>query len=285
MKALFQIGDHQYESDLTEGLSLSIPMDFNGPQPNHFGAPRAASSTLKLGDFVGDTTKGGSCNVDSLSMIPHCNGTHTETVGHILNEDIFVGHTSPNTLLSATLITVEHEMAKTVKQVHGESYRPALNEEDWVISRAQLEFAFKEIARHERALTDNVTKALILHTTYGQQPLSAQYGKDFEPAFLTVEAMQLIAAKGYDHLLLDLPSVDRMYDEGLLTNHHIFWGVEEGSHSLGADTHQSKTITEMIYVRDEIEDGIYLLNLQTPDLQTDAAPSHPVIFKARCVST
>ncbi|MDZ4197779.1 MAG: hypothetical protein U1E27_00680, partial [Kiritimatiellia bacterium] len=60
-------------------------------------------------------------------------------------------------------------------------------------------------------------------------------------------------------LLLDLPSVDRAFDEGKLSVHHIFWDVEQGSHDADSRNHSLKTITEMIYVPDEIPDGKHVI--------------------------
>ena len=71
---------------------------------------------------------------------------------------------------------------------------------------------------------------------------------------------------------------DRMYDDGLLTNHHLFWNIPEGTHRLTADCHTGKTITEMIFVPDEITDGRYVLNLQIAPFCSDAAPSRPILF-------
>ena len=278
MKIQFDVHGKAFQSDTSAGISIAIPMNFSGPQPNHFGAPKANQSVLKLGGFVGETQQGGSCNVDSLSMTPHCNGTHTETVGHIVNEDIFVGHTTKN-LLTATLITLEEEPARGIIK-RGETYRPKLDaDKDWVISRAQLEFAFRSIDLPE-------TDAIIITTHNGRQvsARSRQYTEQNQPAFFTVEAMQLIVEKNCQHLLVDLPSVDRMYDDGLLTNHHLFWNVKEGTHTLGADTWQGKTITEMVQVPNEVEDGLYLLNLQVPSFCSDAAPSRPVIYPMKLVT-
>jgi arylformamidase len=79
-------------------------------------------------------------------------------------------------------------------------------------------------------------------------------------------------------LLVDLPSIDRLFDEGKLLNHRIFWNVEEGSREVNHQTRMSSTITELIYVRDEVPDGDYLLNLQIPPFESDAAPSRPLLF-------
>ena len=42
------------------------------------------------GQFIGDTRMGGPCNFETYSITPHCNGTHTECVGHITNERVSI---------------------------------------------------------------------------------------------------------------------------------------------------------------------------------------------------
>jgi len=279
MKMQFDLNGKSYESLATAAISLAIPMDFQGPQPNHFGAPKAISKTYAADGFVGDTNRGGSCNVETLTMVPHCNGTHTESVGHIVNQDVYVGHTAGDTLTTAVLITVEPRIWKDVPETdRKETYRPALDSGDLVITASQLENAAATVA--DGQLADSVN-ALIVRTISSLPRKSVAYGPKHPPAFLTVQAMEWVVSQGYRHLLLDTPSVDRMYDDGLLTNHHLFWGVAEGQHELNADSRQDKTITEMILVPEEANDGLYLLNLQVPALCTDAAPSRPVIFPTR----
>ena len=59
--------------------------------------------------------------------------------------------------------------------------------------------------------------------------------------------------------------------------HIIFFGTQrKKKHNSNT---QHKTITEMIFVDNHIEDGSYLLNLQIPAFVSDAAPSRPIIFK------
>jgi hypothetical protein len=41
------------------------------------------------------------------------------------------------------------------------------------------------------------------------------------------------------------------------------------------------TITELIYVPAEVNDGLYLLNLQVAPFVADAAPSRPVLYPLR----
>ena len=68
------------------------------------------------------------------------------------------------------------------------------------------------------------------------------------PPFFSTEAMEFIDEIGVKHLLVDLPSIDRIFDEGKLSNHRIFWNVEQGSFELKKDSFKNKTITELIYV-------------------------------------
>ena len=90
--------------------------------------------------------------------------------------------------------------------------------------------------------------------------------------------MKYIVEKGIQHLLVDIPSIDRMHDDGRLANHRLFWGVAPGVREAGSQTRTDKTITEMIFVDDKIGDGLYLLDLQVPAWQSDCAPSNPVLY-------
>ena len=267
MKIEFEHQGSRYESDLSKGKSLAINLDFDGPQPNHFGAHKAARKPLELGTFVGRTARGGSCNVDDMSIVPHCNGTHTETVAHIVDDEVFVGQVvSPEPVL-AMLISVETVLARKTT----ETYRPPLENADLVITAAAIKHQIGESGGFD---------ALIVRTRPNPPSKKSQaYSVHVQPAFLTVEAMNAIVQTGIQHLLMDVPSVDRIYDKGMLTNHHLFWNVAEQSHRLAAESWYEKTISEMIFVPDEIQDGIYLLSIQVPAFCTDAAPSRPIIYQ------
>src|SRR4051794_4105430 len=99
----------RYRAGAGDAFHLSIPLLFNGPQPNAFGAPPARSEACMSGSLIGDTRRGGSCNFDSISLIPHCNGTHTECVGHITHERISVRDCLRDTFIPALLVSVEPE--------------------------------------------------------------------------------------------------------------------------------------------------------------------------------
>jgi len=95
---------------------------------------------------------------------------------------------------------------------------------------------------------------------------------------LEKDAMALIIEHGFDHLLVDLPSIDRAYDEGRLECHRLFWGLPQGSHDLDGIEPSHRTITELSFVPNDIKDGNYLLQLQITNFIRDAAPSRPLLF-------
>ena len=77
---------------------------------------------------------------------------------------------------------------------------------------------------------------------------------------------------GVEHLLIDMPSIDKEMDEGKLLAHHAFWQYP-------TNTQTQKTITEFIFVPNEVLDGTYLLNLQIASFENDASPSKPILYK------
>lgn len=272
MQLTFQHNGITYTCDTDRSHSLAITLDFNGPQVNFFQTDKATRKPLQLGDFTADTRVGGNCNVDRLTMIPHCNGTHTETVGHIVNNEVPIADAVTQPLMLASLISVK---TSTLAPNTPDSYQPKLAASDQIISLSAIEAALKT------AKVDRIKpQALIVRTLPNSTAKkSTTYNAESAPAFFSIEAMRAIIDTGVEHLLIDLPSVDRMQDEGRLTNHHAYWNVPQGTHELTTDTATNKTITEMIFVEDLIQDGTFLLSLQPPAFASDAAPCRPVIFE------
>ena len=275
MQITIEHNGRTFRCDTQQARSLAITLDFDGPQPNHFGTDKATREVLKLNGFTGSTEAGGSCNVDTLAMIPHCNGTHTETVSHIVDEDIWVGHAGMDVVGLAVLMSVPIASAADIIAEGSESYRPPLDKEDGLITAANLQHVWARLIGRQQLRP----QALIIRTLPNDaNKRSRAYVEGQQPAFLTVEAMQWVLDHDIQHLLVDVPSVDRMYDDGLLTNHHLFWRVPEGTHSVTEQTRQDRTITEMVFADDDLVDGIYLLNLQVPAFASDAAPSRPILM-------
>jgi arylformamidase len=266
MKLSLQLDGKNYRVD-SSFHDLSIALQFDGPQPNTYGVETATAKAYETSGFVGDVRRGGSCNFESYQLVPHCNGTHTECIGHLAQARIRIVDELREAFIPATLVTVP--LVKAISC--GESYPIAFNAEDEVITAAELK---KALASSPRAFCD----ALIIRTTPNDAgKKSRDYMKEV-PGFFTLDAMQFIRSCGVRHLLTDLPSVDRLFDEGKLGAHRVYWDVEAGSSEIDTKKHSAATITEMIFVADEIHDGIYLLNLQIAPFVADASPSRPVIF-------
>jgi len=262
MKAEVEIGNKKYTVDFSKGIDISIPLNFNGEQPNTYDVEKANSKPYQDGQFIGDTRKGGPCNFETYSFTPHCNGTHTECIGHITDERISILSSLKEEMIPSNLISV------TPKSTN-ENYIPDLNTEDLVITKEDLELQLKDI-------NSEFLKGLIIRTLPNSETKKDRDYMEESPAFFSIEAMEYLVRLGVKHLLVDTPSVDRLFDDGYLSAHNIFW--ETRGKELNPDT-QNKTITEMIFAPDSLEDGTYLLNLQIPAFVSDAAPSRPIIYK------
>jgi hypothetical protein len=88
----------------------------------------------------------------------------------------------------------------------------------------------------------------------------------------------MLIERGIEHLVVDLPSIDRSHDEGRLTAHRIFFGLPRASVALAQSTRSGATITELAYIPDTVADGPYLLALQVPAIGGDAVPSRPLLY-------
>src|SRR5678816_1667442 len=132
-----QIANETIEVDLDSPIDISIPLNFNGPQPNAFGVEPATSKACAYGSLVGDTRLGGSVNFEQYTFIPHCNGTHTECVGHITNSRISVRDCLQDLLIRALLISISPQSASHTT----EGCSVGSEDSDVVITRLDLEKA------------------------------------------------------------------------------------------------------------------------------------------------
>jgi kynurenine formamidase len=263
--------------DMSRMIDISIPLNFNGEQPNAYGVEPATSEPCVAGDLVGDTRQGGSCNFEQYTFIPHCNGTHTECVGHITRERISVRDCLQDVFIQSRLITVAPCYAADTS----ETYSTPIDTGDRVITREHLEAASASGSRRDEVAGRSFRSshaALIIRTLPNDERKLKRRYVDAVPPYFTNDAMQFIAESRFAHLLVDLPSIDRLYDEGRLSNHRIFWNIDRNSFATGYNTRASSTITELIYVPNAVEDGQYLLNLQIAPFAADASPSRPLLF-------
>lgn len=263
-----ELGGRPFRADAGRAVSLAIPLDFGGPQAHAFGAPRAASVALEGGGFVGDVARGGSCNVGRLDLTPHCNGTHTECIGHVVRERVSISEVLGESLLPATLISITPEPGAG----HPEADPEVAAAGDLLVSARALRAALI-------AFPDLVLYRAIVIRTLPNDPAKRARDWDAGPVpYLTRAAGALLAELGCEHVLVDLPSLDRMADGGRLAAHRAFWGLPAGSTALAEAARPQATVTELIHVPDALADGIYLLDLQAPAFVADAAPSRPLLM-------
>ena len=284
MNARIALGGRTVDIDMSRPVSLALDLDFGGAQPRHFDAPRASARPFEAPGFAGAVTRGASCNCEVISLIPHCNGTHTECVGHLTREPVDAHRVAPLGLLPTLLVSIEPIDAATSR----ESTDPIPQPGDKLITRQALErswlaataFDATTGARAEpRAPAPFEPRALIIRTLPNTPTKRHRDYSDSTPPYLSREAAELLVDRGIEHLVVDLPSIDRSHDEGRLTAHRIFFGLPPGSTELAQATRARATVTELAYIPDAVTDGLYLLELQVPALGGDAVPSRPLLYR------
>lgn len=246
MIASLQHNNITYTVDLSKPLDISIPLDGTSKNPVAWYLEKPVIEPVILEDWTGSVVKGASVNFNNIRFNPHAHGTHTECLGHITEKFHSVQKSLRNYFYIATVISVA----------------PELKRGDLVISRKQLKGILK----------GNSSEALIIRTLPNTTSKRSRKYSNTNWPYLEESAANFIREIGVEHLLIDLPSVDKEKDDGKLKAHKAFWNFPE-------DPRLNATITEFIYVSNRISDGTYLLNLQTAPFVNDATPSRPVLYK------
>lgn len=243
--------------DFSRAVPLALQLDFNAAHPRHFGAPAASSEPLRAGTFEGDVARGASCNCRSITLVPHCNGTHTESASHLTLQQRPLHEFLPTAPIAALLLTVPPVSAAG----SGEDSSPAPAEGDRLITRFGLLSAWV----HHPA---GAPRALLLRT-----------GTDWSetaPPYLSRQCAAELVVRGIEHLITDLPSVDRLQDAGRLTAHRLFFGLPGASTVLADAARPAATITEFAAFPAELADGPCAVQIQIPAWSGDAVPSRPL---------
>lgn len=246
LKATIKIKEIPYQVDFSKPLNISIPLRAGVKNIGAWYLDPPSIEPVKDGDFTGSVVAGSSVNFNTITFNPHAHGTHTESVGHILADNYHINNTLERFFFLAEVITIAPERFK----------------KDLIISKKQI----------ERALNSNTPEALVIRTLPNTlEKLSKKYSNT-NPPYLSEDASVFIRELGIEHLLIDLPSVDKEKDEGKLAAHKAFWNVP-------GEIRKKATITEFIYVANAIEDGRYILSLQPAPFENDAAPCTPILYK------
>lgn len=267
MRARIELDGRELRIDLDRPVPIGLDLDPDGTQPRHFGAPPASARPLSVPGFSGSVASGASCNCSVLTLVPHCNGTHTECVGHLTVERVNACDRVPPGLLPAALLSVEPEDAIA----SDESTDPLPVAGDLMITAAALE-------RNWPGPLPFMPRALVLRTLPNEAAKQSRNYSALVPPYLSREAAELIVERRIEHLVVDLPSIDRAHDAGRLTTHRVFFGLPPGAIQLGKATRGQATVTELAYVPDSLADGAYLLEIQVPAIHGDAVPSRPLLY-------
>jgi len=241
-----QYNTRKLKVDLSQPLDISIPLTGKANNVNawYIDPPKIEPEIID-GETI-SVAEGAVVNFNTITFNPHSHGTHTETVGHITEKVYSINQHLKQFFFLAEVITVAPEKL----------------DEDYVISRKQLQFA----------LGNKKREAIVIRTMPNTREKFTKQYSNTNPTYLLEDAAEYLKTKGIKHLLIDLPSVDKEQDGGELLAHNMFWNTK-GKLRLDA------TITEFIYVSNKIEDGCYMLNLQIAPFENDASPSKPILYK------
>jgi len=253
MKATIEHNNQTIQVDLSQPIDISIPLTNTDANPIAWYLEKPEIEPVRMGDWVGKVSEGGSStNFNNIFFNPHGHGTHTECLGHITRDFYSINQCLKQFFFLAEVISV----------------KPELESEDLVITKDQI----------VKALNGKFPEAIVIRTLPNETAKLSRKYSNTNPAYLEEAAATFIRESGIQHLLIDLPSVDKEHDEGKLLAHKAFWNVKNVN-VLNADARMNCTITELIYVADQVADGSYLLNIQIASFENDASPSKPVLYK------
>jgi kynurenine formamidase len=256
--AIIQHSNQTIDVDLSKPIDISIPLTNTDENPIAWYIEKPVIEPVIFGDWIGKVSEGkSSTNFNNIFFNPHGHGTHTECVGHITRDFYSINQSLKQFFFLAELVSIE----------------PEIRGEDLVITKSQIEKALGP------STSLSVTsEAIIIRTLPNLEAKKHLKYSNTNPPYLDQAAARFIRESGIQHLLIDLPSVDKEHDDGRLLAHKAFWNVTNVN-DLNADARLDCTITEMIFVSNEVKDGSYLLNLQIASFENDASPSKPILYK------
>jgi kynurenine formamidase len=246
MIATIQYNSRKLQIDLSKPLDISMPLRASENNVNAWYIEEPKIEPVKDGEWTASVKDGACVNFNNISFNPHAHGTHTECVGHITEKVYSINQNLKQFFFLAEVITVAPE------RLNGDS----------VISKKQLQFAIGNKKR----------EAIVIRTIPNMEEKITKQYSNTNPTYLLEEAAIYLREKGIKHLLIDLPSVDKEKDECQLLSHNAFWNT-------AGKLRMDATITEFIYVPNNVIDGTYFINIQIAPFENDASPSKPILYK------
>ncbi len=250
------IEGRRYEANLNQPHTLAITLSPSGPRAWY--VPPARIEPARNEHFTGSVAEGGAVNFRDVHFNPHGHGTHTESVAHIRRDML------PTIADTIQQYWFRARLGSIAPDIYNGPELPHLKTGDSVIMPHQVALL----------LEGPEYDAIIIRTLPNDPAKLSRNYSDTNPPYFHPDALVAMREAGLLHLLTDLPSVDRESDGGLLLGHRAWWGDTP-------EAYTGRTITEMIFVPDHLEDGLYLLNLQVLPWENDAAPSNPVVYRLK----
>ncbi len=244
MRVLVEKGELKASVNLDAGNDISIAVRKDG-NVNCYYLSDPEFKYFESPQFVGSLAKGGSVNCERISLYAHASGTHTECALHVLPVNFDMRHVQIPSLQFARLITV----------------MPERMGEDFVITAE----AMKQLTNPEGI------EALVVRTLPNEESKLTRNYSDTNPVYFEPEALGVLRDMGFKHLITDIPSIDKESDEGRLAAHKNWFTV-------AGEVPADRTVTELVYVPDTVADGLYVLSMQVPSIETDAVPSRIILY-------
>jgi arylformamidase len=245
MKIEFSHKSRAFTVDLNKGLDVSLPLEHQSPLGAWYLDPPRIEA-VRTAEFIGEVSEGSPVNFRNIFFNPHAHTTHTESLAHISTEDVPVNSIFSRFHFVALVHSIEPE------EVQGDR---VLMESDTL----------------KENLNSFSPEAILIRTFPNDSDKKKRNYSHTNPAYMSLSLTKLLRDGGIQHLLIDTPSVDREEDGGALAAHHTFWNYPE-------NMRREASISEFIFVPNEVPDGLYLLNLVPANIRNDAAISRPILF-------
>lgn len=241
-----------FKIDLSKPIDISLPLSNTDSNPIAWYIEKPIIEPVRFGEWIGAVSAGtSSTNFNNITFNPHGHGTHTECLGHITKDFYSINECLKKFFFTAKVISIVPEQHK----------------EDAIITISQI----------KKALNGSTPEALLIRTLPNEVEKKSKKYSNTNPPYIEEAAAIYIKELNIQHLLIDLPSVDKENDEGKLLAHKAFWNVKD-TNKLNNDARMHCTITEMIYISENVADGNYILNLQIASFENDASPSKPILY-------
>lgn len=243
--------DQTYFIDTEKFFDVSIGLKNNSENPRAWYVDFPVIEPVRTATFVGSVAEGNSVNFRNITFNPHGHGTHIECLGHVTETVYSVNELFKDYFLRARLISLQ---PSTV-------FNKEFQEQDLVILKEHLE---KTISSE--------TECLMIRTLPNSEDKKHRNYSNTNFPYLHQDCVKVLDQLNVKHLIVDLPSVDREVDNGVLAFHKSFWKTNTDAPRF------DRTITEFAYFPDEMPDGEYFLNMQVAPIENDAVPCRPLLF-------